>query len=256
MQIIQSGCINHFIYRGMIVGGQSRSVLISVIFEKAMRLSGRAKAGGRAVEAEESKPEFQPGSKEEKAYFKKQLHESGKKGVLGDGQGWGNGRIVNLMSVDTYRIDQASGMFHMVWTSPIQVLLTLALLCINLTYSALSGFAFICIMMPLLAVAIKQLMSRRTVINKITDQRVSLTQEIIQSVRFVKYFGWETSFLDRLGEIRTREINKISFLLSIRNAIMAVSLSLPIFAEDDILLDCGVLDPGILRAESSILHRS
>lgn len=230
MQIIQSGCINHFIYRGMIVGGQSRSVLISVIFEKAMRLSGRAKAGGRAVEAEESKPEFEPGSKEEKAYFKKQLKDKGKKGVSGDGQGWGNGRIVNLMSVDTYRIDQACGMGHMIWTSPIQILLTLALLCINLTYSALSGFAFICLMMPLLAWAIKQLMSRRTVINKITDQRVSLTQEIIQSVRFVKYFGWETSFLDRLGEIRTREINKISFLLSIRNAIMAVSLSLPIFA--------------------------
>lgn len=230
MQIIQSGCIQHFIYRGMIVGGQSRSVLISVIFEKAMRLSSRAKAGGKALDADDSKPEFQPGSKEEQAYFKNKLKESGKKGVSGDGQGWGNGRIVNLMSVDTYRIDQACGMGHMVWTSPIQVLLTLALLCINLTYSALSGFAFICVMMPLLAWAIKQLMKRRGVINKITDQRVSLTQEIIQSVRFVKYFGWETSFLDRLGEIRTREINKISFLLSIRNAIMAVSLSMPIFA--------------------------
>lgn len=232
MQSILSACTNHFIYRGMMVGGQSRSVLISVIFEKAMRLSGRAKAGGKAVEAEATKPEFQPGSKEEKAYFKKQLKngKSGKKGISGDGQGWGNGRIVNLMSVDTYRIDQACGMGHMIWTSPIQVLLTLALLLVNLTYSALSGFGFICIMMPLLAVAIKQLMSRRSVINKITDQRVSLTQEIIQSVRFVKYFGWESSFIHRLGEIRTREINKISFLLSIRNAIMAVSLSLPIFA--------------------------
>ncbi|MGG6498517.1 UNVERIFIED_CONTAM: hypothetical protein NY603_36875, partial [Bacteroidetes bacterium 56_B9] len=31
MQIIQSNCINHFIYRGMMVGGQARSTLISVI---------------------------------------------------------------------------------------------------------------------------------------------------------------------------------------------------------------------------------
>ncbi|KAK4616029.1 ABC-type transporter cicA [Fulvia fulva] len=230
MQICQSSCINHFIYRGMIVGGQCRSVLISVIFEKAMILSGRAKAGGKAHASEEDlKPDFAPGSKEEKAWYKKQLG-SGKKGVSGDGQGWGNGRIVNLMSVDTYRIDQACGMGHMIWTSPIQILLTLALLCINLTYSALAGFAFICVMMPLLARAIRSLMARRKFINKITDQRVSLTQEIVSSVRFVKYFGWETSFLERLNEIRTREINKVSFLLSIRNGIMAVSMSLPIFS--------------------------
>ena len=75
------------------------------------------------------------------------------------------------MSTDTYRIDQASGMFHIIWTSPIQVLLALALLLINLTYSALAGFAFICIMMPLLGRAIKSLMSRRKLINKITVSR-------------------------------------------------------------------------------------
>jgi hypothetical protein len=226
MQITQSMCINHFIYRGMLLGGECRSVLISVIFEKAMRISGRAKAGGQAVNQEPQKPDLEPGSKEEKAYFKKKLKEDkkrkgGKAGVSGDGQGWGNGRIVNLMSTDTYRIDQACGMGHMIWTSPMQIFLTLALLCINLTYSALAGFAFICLMMPMLARALKSLMSRRKVINQITDQRVSLTQEIVSSVRFVKFFGWETSFLKRVGEIRDREINKVSFLLSIRNGIMA-----------------------------------
>lgn len=121
-------------------------------------------------------------------------------------------------------------MFHLCWTSPIQVFLALALLLVNLTYSALAGFGFICIMMPLLGKAIASLMRRRKVINKITDQRVTLTQEIISSVRFVKYFGWETAFLDRIAKIRQSEISKISFLLSIRNGIMAVSMTTPIFA--------------------------
>lgn len=234
MQLIQSLSTNHFIYRGMTVGGQARGALIAIIFDKAMKLSGRAKAGGKATHSPNTQlPEgIQPSSKEEKKFWKSKLGKEpkGKKGVSGDGEGWSNGRIVNLMSVDTYRVDQASGMFHMVWTSPIQVVLTLVLLLINLTYSALAGFAFIGVCMPLLAKAIKSLMARRKYINKITDQRVSLTQEIISSVRFVKYFGWETSFIDRLGEIRTREINKISFLLSIRNGIMAVSMTMPIFA--------------------------
>lgn len=137
---------------------------------------------------------------------------------------------VNLMSVDTYRIDQASGLFHIIWTAPISCLITLAMLLVNLTYSALAGFALLVIGVPVLTRAIKSLFARRKSINKITDQRVSLTQEILQSVRFVKFFGWEASFLRRIEDFRNREISAIQVLLAIRNAIMAVSLSLPIFA--------------------------
>lgn len=228
---------NHFIYRGMLNGGQARAVLMAVVFDKAMRLSGRAKAGGRP-QLETPPPEIQAGSEEEKKWYKKLLQKKTKmpaigkkdKGVEGDGQGWSNGRIINLMSVDTYRIDQAFGMFHMVWCSPIQIAITLVLLCINLSYSALAGFALLVVCMPLLARAIRALFKRRMAINKITDQRVSLTQEILQAVRFVKFFGWETSFLNRIFAIRKREVRSIQFLLAIRNAINAVSMSMPIFA--------------------------
>ena len=121
-------------------------------------------------------------------------------------------------------------MFHMVWTSPVAILITLVVLLINLSYSALAGFALLVIGLPVLTKAIKTLFVRRRAINKITDQRVSLTQEILQAVRFVKYFGWESSFLERIGDIRKREIRAIQYLLTIRNAINAVSMSLPIFA--------------------------
>ncbi len=242
MQMLQSMGTNHFIYRGQMVGAQSRGVLITVIFEKAMKISGRAKAGGKALE-DDTKDKVNIESEKEKEGFLKRminrkLHPKGgaqvmadrARGISGDGAGWGNGRIVNLMSTDTYRIDQASGMFHMVWTSPIAIMLTLVVLLINLTYSALAGFALLVIGIPLLTKAIKSLFVRRRAINKITDQRVSLTQEILQAVRFVKYFGWESSFLERIGDIRKREIRAIQILLSIRNAINAVSMSLPIFA--------------------------
>jgi ATP-binding cassette subfamily C (CFTR/MRP) protein 1 len=245
MQMLQSLGTNHFIYRGQIVGAQTRGVLTNLIFEKAMRISGRARAGGRAIEddhpstfnygkdgknAESSNVvrrlldrKMQPGTGAKMTPDKA-------KGILGDGAGWGNGRIVNIMSTDTYRIDQASGMFHMVWTSPVGIIVTLALLLVNITYSALAGFALLVIGLPVLTKAIKTLFVRRRAINKITDQRVSLTQEILQSVRFVKYFGWESSFMERLGTIRKREIRAIQILLAIRNAINAVSMSLPIFA--------------------------
>jgi len=238
LAICQTTCTNQFIYRGMMNGGQARAMLMAVIFDKAMRLSGRAKAGGKAV-LENPPAEVKPGSEEEKKWYKKMLKRKKKeaglpaedgKTVSGDGRGWSNGRIINLMSVDTWRIDQASGMFHMIWCSPIQILITLALLLVNLTYSALAGFALLVIAMPLLAQAIRRLLKRRMAINKITDQRVSLTQEILQAVRFVKFFGWETAFLDRIYAIRKREIRSIQHLLTLRNAINAVSMSMPVFA--------------------------
>ena len=225
MQVCQSLGTNHFIYRGMMIGGQSRATLITVIFEKSMKISGRAKAGGKALTDGSAE-----GSKAAQAQAGAKGSKQGAPGVSGDGVGWANGRVVNLMSTDTYRIDQASGMFHLIWTGPFAMIITLVVLVINLTYSALAGFAILVIGTPLLTKAIKSLFVRRRAINKVTDQRVSLTQEILQAVRFVKYFGWESSFLERLSEIRNREIHAIQVLLAIRNAINAVSMSLPIFA--------------------------
>ncbi|KAH7318562.1 ABC transporter family protein [Stachybotrys elegans] len=230
MQILSSLATNHFLYRGMLLGGQARATLISTIYEKAMVVSGRARAGG-------ARETIAPGSAEgsEKDGGKGKTAEGDKKSgnpgqVEKDGSGWGNGRITNLMSVDTYRIDQASALFHMIWTSPIVIILTLVLLLINLSYSALAGFALLVIGTPVVGVAVKSLFRRRKEINKITDQRVSLTQEILQSVRFVKYFGWEEAFVGRLAEFRAKEIRGIQILLITRNAINAVGISLPIFA--------------------------
>ena len=145
MQMLQSMCTHHFIYRGQTVGGQSRAVLITLIFEKAMKISGRAKAGGKAIEGEnltavkqnpdsgnQTKDNFLLRTVKNKTRPKGGPRTTPDKaaGVLGDGAGWGNGRIVNLMSTDTYRVDQASGMFHLVWTSPIAILITLVVVSI------------------------------------------------------------------------------------------------------------------------------
>jgi len=234
MQFTQSLATNHFMYRGMMVGGQARAVLIAVIFDKAMKLSGRAKAGGQEY-VRAPPPEVKPGSEAEKKWYQKILNKKQKEAtkgseVSGDGQGWGNGRIINLMSTDTYRVDQASGFFHMIWCSPIAILITIALLLVNLTYSALPGLGLLILTMPVLGRAVRSLFRRRMAINKITDQRVSLTQEILQAVRFVKYFGWETSFLERVDGVRRKEIRGVQVLLAIRNGIMAVGMSMPVFA--------------------------
>ncbi|KAI4150070.1 MAG: hypothetical protein LQ340_004282 [Diploschistes diacapsis] len=237
MQILQSIGTSHFIYRGFMVGAQIRAVLITIIFEKALKVSGRARAGGKSPEQEAEDERRKEDLKRVKQNLIEKLLATNAKasgqrgsGPAADRVGYPNGRIVNMMSTDTYRIYEASGMFHLIWTAPFSAIITLVVLLINLTYSALAGFALLVIGMPLLTKAIKKLLLRRRAISKITDQRVSLTSEVLQSVRFVKFFGWESSFLHRINEIRKREVSAIQIVLSMRNAILAVSMSLPIFA--------------------------
>jgi ABC-type multidrug transport system fused ATPase/permease subunit len=254
MQIFQSLGINPLIYNGMMVGGQSRGVLIGMIYEKAMVISGRARAGDSEdnlmaqMEGQTEKGKKEKAKREEK---KEKNDKKGKRrrGAEEDAVGWGNGRIVNLMSVDTYRIDQASALLHMIWTAPVSLLITLALLLVNLSYNALAGFGLLVIGAPLLTWAIRSLFRRRKDINKITDQRVSLTQEILQSVRFVKFFGWEEAFLGRLAEYRDKEIYSIQILLAIRNAINAVSMALPIFASMLSFISYSLTNPNLPPAE-------
>lgn len=248
MQVTMTLGTNHYIYRGMTVGGQSRGVLIGLIFEKSMLISGRAKAGATAQQIPNAETDVAGETAKSKKEKKIKKAKKAKPDAT-DGTGWGNGRIVNLMSVDTYRIDQASALFHMIWTSPIICLITLALLLVNITYSALAGYALLVIGMPFLTRAIRSLFHRRRAINKITDQRVSLTQEILQSVRFVKYFGWEKAFLERLGQFRNKEIYAIQILLAIRNAINAVSMSLPIFASMLSFITYSLSNHGLAPAE-------
>jgi ABC-type multidrug transport system fused ATPase/permease subunit len=194
MQVIQSFALSHFYYRGMLMGGEGRAAMIALAFDKSLRLSARAKAGAT------------------------------------DAEGWSNGRIMNLIATDAARVEQACGVLHLVWTSPLQIVLTVALLLINLGYSSLAGVAVLVCGLYVLTKMMKPLAKGRAAINRITDGRVGLTQETLHGIRFVKYFAWEAFFLQRLKPIRAAETKALQGWHATKSAIGAVSMALPIFS--------------------------
>ncbi|KJX95881.1 ABC transporter family protein [Zymoseptoria brevis] len=251
LQLIQSVGTNQFMYHGFLVGGQARAVLIMAIFEKSLRLSSRAKAQGSSEEGARAASKMSKGhaaadarkDHAEELFHKQTYTPSPTHSANGsenastndtvmssENQPWSNGRIMTLMANDTSRVDQACGMFHLVWTSPFTILLTLAILLSNLTYSALSGFSLMFLGLPILVMVIKSLGKRRKAINRVTDKRMSLTQEILSSIRFVKYYTWEGAFLKELMDIRRQETSMMQDLLTTRNGINAFSYSMPVFA--------------------------
>src|SRR5579859_6021687 len=102
-----------------------------------------------------------------------------------------------MMSTDTSQVDQACGYFHQGWTAVIQTIIILVILLLNIGYSALAGFGLLVICAPLLGKIIRKLHLKRKKSTGFTDARVRLMQEILGSMRAIKFFAWEKAFLDR-----------------------------------------------------------
>lgn len=51
--------------------------------------------------------------------------------------------------------------------------------------------------------------SQRKKMVVITDQRVRLTTEVLQGVRLVKYYAWESFFAGKIAALRGRELQRI-----------------------------------------------
>ncbi|KAG6861355.1 hypothetical protein C0995_001088 [Termitomyces sp. Mi166 len=141
-----------------------------------------------------------------------------------------NGKLVNHISTDVSRIDFCAGFFHMAWTAPIQMIICLVLLILNLGPSALAGFGFFVIATPVQTMVMKRLFILRKKSMMWTDKRAKLLQELLGGMKVIKYFAWEAPFLAKIFDYRRKELAYIRSLLLIRSANNAVALSMPVLA--------------------------
>ncbi|KAK9475722.1 P-loop containing nucleoside triphosphate hydrolase protein [Lipomyces japonicus] len=141
-----------------------------------------------------------------------------------------NGKITNLMSTDTFRIEFASNFFHHLTDAPVPLILCIVLLLVNIGVSALCGITILFLVRPAIAVITKTIGKRRFKSVVFTDARIRLMQELLSTMRVIKFFAWELSYFSRLKEIRYKEIRLVRVLLVLQSAIYAISLTVPIFA--------------------------
>ncbi|KAF8332583.1 P-loop containing nucleoside triphosphate hydrolase protein [Cantharellus anzutake] len=141
-----------------------------------------------------------------------------------------SGKIVNHISTDVSRIDFCCGFFHMSWTAPIQLAICLALLLANLGVSSLAGFGFFILATPIQTLVMKKLLVLRKASMRWTDKRAKLLQELLSTMRVIKFFAWEIPFLERINEYRTNELRYIRNLLIFRASTYAIAFSLPVLS--------------------------
>jgi hypothetical protein len=129
------------------------------------------------------------------------------------------------------RVDFAAGYCHIGWVAGIQVCIILAILLVNIGPSALAGFGLLVSPAPILGKIVKYLARRRFKSTKFTRRASpSHTRKILNSMRVIKYYAWERSFLSKVGSLRNSELKIVRFLLLMRAGVNAVSMSIPVYA--------------------------
>eukprot|EP00505_MAST-04D_sp_SCG-Rhode-Island_P001890 Stramenopile-MAST_4_protein_1890 len=138
------------------------------------------------------------------------------------------GRVLNIISTDTFRLNLAGVYGHFVFTCA-PFLVMLAIFCsISFGPSVLVGLATMVAFIPLQSCVAKRLGRLRTSTSKITDHRVSLMSEILKAVKLIKLYAWEERFSNSVAEIRGKECEKLktaAIIASCNNVIGNTSLA-------------------------------
>ncbi|KAJ2912814.1 hypothetical protein MD484_g7600, partial [Candolleomyces efflorescens] len=119
------------------------------------------------------------------------------------------GQIITMISTDATQLEMFMTYIHQLWIAPVQLILAFGLLIKTLGYSALVGLGVIILGFPVQALLVQIMFIQRNKAIKITDKRTQLTNEVLQGIRLIKCYGWETFYLHQIGGLRTQEVKAI-----------------------------------------------
>lgn len=196
-QMVDSVANNQALYIGRRICIRMRAIIIGEVYAKALRrregLTGTNeesdnKKSGKQNEIENENDNEAEG-KSEKSPEQAKL-----------------GKIINLMAVDAFKISEISGYLHFFVASIITIIVAVLFLYFILSWSAFVGALVAVATMPLNYWFSKKFGQYQTELMAVTDERIEKTNELLQSIRIIKYFAWEQKFGDGVLEIRLREL--------------------------------------------------
>ncbi|RDW35808.1 P-loop containing nucleoside triphosphate hydrolase protein [Yarrowia lipolytica] len=169
-----------------------RSVIIGEIYSKAMRRKVSA------AETKEKPDEPISGEAEVDALAEENNGEGPQQANLG--------AIINLMAVDAFKVSEVCAYLHFFVASIVLFAVSIWLLFVLIGWSALAGSLVMLLFMPANYLFSAQFSAVQKDLMGVTDIRIEKTNELLQSIRIIKFFAWEDKFIDGVNEVREKEL--------------------------------------------------
>ncbi|KAK0238173.1 hypothetical protein EDD85DRAFT_833297 [Armillaria nabsnona] len=116
------------------------------------------------------------------------------------------GKINNLVTTDLSNISDSRDFMRLLVYVPLQLILCVVFLYVILGWSAFVGLAVIILMFPAPGFLAKLTQDVQAATLKRTDGRVQTVTEIVNVLRMVKLFGWESKMNERISSKREEEL--------------------------------------------------
>jgi ABC-type multidrug transport system fused ATPase/permease subunit len=119
------------------------------------------------------------------------------------------GQITNLMSVDSTRLQDLTPYLHAIWYSFFQIIIALYFLWKQVGISCLGGVAVIILTIPFTGRISGHLKTIQKALSKLRDERIKLTNEVLNGIRVIKLQSWEKEFMKRILQVRENELKEL-----------------------------------------------
>ena len=206
------------LWRGRKICIMLRAIMVGEVYSKTLRRKA-ASSADTDMNAEEKKPADKKGAGKRRSFlermtgFKRKAEHQEDDNALQETHASGDskdaaelseltrdtqvnsGTIINLMSVDSFKVAEISAYWHfLIPMVPVQLAIAITLLFNLLGWSALAGLAVMGGVLPLNIYFSAQFSKAYKKIMAATDARIHTTNELLQNIRIVKYFAWEERF--------------------------------------------------------------
>ncbi|KAJ3204167.1 hypothetical protein HDU82_006042, partial [Entophlyctis luteolus] len=163
-------------------------------------------------------------------------------------QEFNSGRIMTLVATDTTRVEQFIMFSNLGWTSPVTIVIIIGFLISKIGPSALVGVATLVAATPIQMYLFKNLSTIRRTVAPITDKRIKMTTEVFSGIRLLKFFSWETPFLETIEKVRRDEIAQVLKKSLFSAFAMTVAFAIPVLACGFAFVAYGAINGGSLDA--------
>ncbi|KAL0941722.1 ABC bile acid [Colletotrichum truncatum] len=117
------------------------------------------------------------------------------------------GKILNLMRNDVYEVAQRFWEFPSLVTKPLQFIFSFVLVWQLLGWPCVLGMACVIVAQVLNTIFIAQLLKKERVRRAATDARLQSTSQFVEGIRHLRWYDWQSKWLDTIMVTRQHELN-------------------------------------------------
>jgi len=121
----------------------------------------------------------------------------------------GAGEVINILTGDVTKINDAVVNFHFLWSAFVEVTLILILSFYEIGISAFPALGFVLFLLPLQMYLGKRTDTLSRGQAGRTTERVHLMSELLTAVKLIKFYAWELPFANKISDIRSVEMQFI-----------------------------------------------